>query len=339
MKLGGTERISMRKFFPWFLSIAGLLLVVPAARAQNDAGNTTSQAAQPQPATVPDEPDQPVTTHSTNLKSDPSGALSTGWEMMQAASKASKPQEHISLLVALGTLGGYKQAEDMLTAAMKDSDIDVRLAAVASAGTSGDRALIPALRIAMEDQAPEVVVTAAASLWKMGDRTGMDVLQEVLTGQMKAKSGLLKSSMHTVNRDLHDPSMIATMGAEEGASMLFGPVGIAISAAKFAHPGPTANSPRVISASLLGEDQTESTKTALIQTLKDKDPFVRQASAKALAKFKGKDVTDALVDGFDDPKPSVRYMSAASYIRVASPLASARRSHTAAKRKPVPKQS
>jgi HEAT repeat protein len=339
MKLGSVERIGMRNFRLWFLSAAVLLPVLLSARAQNETGNANNQAAQAQSA--PDEPDQPAATHSANLKSDPSGALSTAWEMMEAASKASKPQEHISLLVALGTLGGYKQAEDMLTAAMKDSDIDIRLAAVASAGTSGDRALIPALRIAMEDQAPEVVVTAAASLWKMGDHTGMDVLQEVLTGQMKAKSGLLKSSMHTVNRDLHDPSLIATMGAEEGASMLFGPVGIAISAAKFAHPGPTANSPRVISASLLAEDLSESTKTALIQTLKDKDPFVRQASAKALAKFKGKDVTDALVDGFDDLKPSVRYMSAASYIRVTSPLApvSRHRTRTAARRKPVPKQS
>jgi HEAT repeat protein len=261
-----------------------------------------------------------VAAHSDQLKSNQGDALMTAWQMLQSTSQASKPREHVSLLVALGTLGGYKQAEEMITSAMKDPDIDIRLAAVASAGTTEDHAFIPALRIAMEDQAPEVVVTAAASLWKMGDQTGIDVLQGVLTGQVKAKSSLLKSSMHTANRDLHDPSTMAAMGAEEGASMLFGPVGIALAAAKFAHPGPSANSPRVIAAGLLASDSSESNQKAFIQTLRDKDPFVRLASAKALGKFHGKDVTDALVDGFDDPKPSVRYMSAASYIRVASPL-------------------
>jgi HEAT repeat protein len=245
--------------------------------------------------------------------------------MMQSTSQASKPQEHVSLLVALGTLGGYKQAEEMITSAMKDHDVDIRLAAVASAGTTEDRNLIPPLRIAMEDQAPEVVVTAAASLWKMGDRTGVDVLQGVLTGEMKAKSNFLKSGLHTMNRDLHDPSTLATIGAEEGGSMLFGPFGIALAAVKFAHPGPSANSARVIAAGLLADDASESNKKALIQTLHDKDPFVRQASARALAKFHSKDTTDALLDAMDDPKPSVRFMAAASYIRVASPLKGAQK--------------
>lgn len=315
----------MKVHCPAIVFSAILLSTFPAARAQNDANSTDHQAAQSsqtQSSQGVEEPDQPVAPRSAKLKTDQQEALATAWEMMQTTSSASKPQEHISLAVALGTLGGYKQAEEMLTSAMKDNDIDIRLAAVASAGTTEDRALIPALRIAMEDQAPEVMVTAAASLWKLGDRTGEDVLQGVLTGQTRAKSSLLKSSMHTVNRDLHDPSMMATMGAEEGASMLFGPVGIAISAAKFAHPGPTANSPRVIAAGLLSEDPSESNKKALIQTLHDKDPFVRQASARALEKFHGKDVTDALVDGFDDPKPSVRFMAAASYIRLVSPLKS-----------------
>jgi HEAT repeat protein len=327
----------MRVFSQWLVLPLLAAVAFSAARAQNDASATKSQAAQSSQDTG--EPDQPVTKQPETLKSDQSEALTTAWEMLQTTSQASKPQEHISLLVALGTLGGYKQAEDMMASAMKDRDIDVRLAAVAAAGSSEDRALIPALRIAMEDQAPEVVVTAAASLWKMGDHTGIDVLQGVLTGQMKAKSGLLKSGMHTVNRDLHDPSLMATMGAEEGAGLLFGPVGIAISAAKFAHPGPSANSPRVIVATLLAEDPSESNKNDLIQTLQDKDPFVRQASAKALAKFHGKDVTDALVDGLDDPKPSVRYMAAASYIRVVSPLKPPEVRHRAvrssAKKKPA----
>jgi len=327
----------MKVFCRLFVAPSILLLAFSPIWAQQASSSPAPQAAPP----ATDEPDQPVASQSAKLKANQSEALATAWQIMQSASDASKLQEHISLLVALGTLGGYKQAETMISTAMKDHDVDIRLAAVAAAGASQDHALIPDLRIAMEDQAPEVVVTAAASLWKMGDHTGIDVLQGVLTGQVRAKSGLLKSSMHTVNRDLHDPSMMATMGAEEGAGLLFGPVGIAISAAKFAHPGPSANSPRVIVAALLSEDPSEANKKDLIQTLKDKDPFVRQASAKALAKFHGKDVTDALLDGLDDPKPSVRFMAAASYIRVASPLKSTEehRTRKATSKKAAPKQS
>ncbi len=310
----------MKVFRRWFLFPTILLVAYAAASPQNNASSTNSQKAQSDQSA--EEQDQPVEARSAKLKTDQHEALLTAWEMMQSTSDASKPPEHVSLLVALGTLGGYKQTEDMLTAGMKDTDVDVRLAAVAAAGATEDRNLIPALRIAMDDHAPEVVVTAAASLWKMGDHTGIDVLQGVLTGQMKAKSNFLKSGLHTVNRDLHDPSAMATIGAEEGAGMLFGPFGFALAAVKMAHPGPSPNSARVIVAGLLAEDQSESNKQALIQTIQDKDPYVRQASAKALAKFRGKDVTDALLDGFDDPKPSVRFMAAASYIRIVSPLKS-----------------
>ncbi|MBB6144594.1 HEAT repeat protein [Silvibacterium bohemicum] len=329
----------MKNFAQTVIFSAILLSAVPVVQAQSDSSSNNNQAAQASQGS--DEPDQPVTAHSDQLKSNQGDALTTAWQMLQSTSQASKPREHVSLLVALGTLGGYKQAEEMITSAMKDNNLDVKLAAVASAGTTEDHAFIPALRIAMEYQAPEVVVTAAASLWKMGDHTGMNVLQGVLTGQMKATSGMLKSGMHTVNRDLHDPSTMATMGAEEGASMLFGPVGIALAAVKFAHPGPSANSPRVIAAGLLASDPNESNQKALIQTLRDKDPFLRLASAKALGKFHGKDVTDALVDGFDDPKPSVRYMSAASYIRVTTPLTPEevhQTTHKTSKKKPVAKQ-
>ena len=329
----------MKAFRQWFVSASILLLAFSAAAGQESTGASNSQASQSSQSI--EEQDQPVTAQPANLKSDPQEALSSAWEMMQSASAASKPREHVNLLIALGTLGGYKQAEDMLTAGMKDPDVDIRLAAVAAAGSSEDRALIPALRIAMEDKAPEVVVTAAASLWKMDDHTGIDVLQGVLTGQMKAKSGFVKSEMHTMNRDMHDPSTMAVIGAEEGAGLLFGPFGIAIAAVKMAHPGASANSARVIAAGLLANDTSDSTKQALIQTLRDKDPFVRQASAKALAKFHGKDVTDALIDGYDDPKPSVRFMSAASYIRVTSPLKPepAHRERRSAKKKPAAKQS
>ncbi|GGH15273.1 HEAT repeat domain-containing protein [Silvibacterium dinghuense] len=273
------------------------------------------------------EPDQPVLAQAERLKKDQPAALAEAWEMLKSAGEASKPLEHVGLLVALGTMGGYKDAESILVDSMKSGDLDVRLAAVAAAGGSEDKTLIPALKQALDDKTPEVMMTAAAALWKLDDHSGEEVLQGVLSGQVKGKSGAFKSGLHTMSHDMHDPSAMWMMGAEEGAGMLFGPVGMAIGAVRFAHPGPSANSPRVISAGLLASNPIEANEKILIATAKDKDPFVRQASLRALGKFHGSAVTDALIDGFDDPKPSVRYMAAASYIRVVTPLKGAARTH------------
>lgn len=287
------------------------------------ATSQTDQQADPQ-ASNDDEPDEPVQPTADKLKSNQTEAIKTTWQILQTASDASKPKEHIGLLVALSSLSGYKQAEAMILSAMKDGDVDIRLAAVTSAGTMKDDALMPALREAVKDQAPEVRMSAAVSLWKLHDHTGGEVLRGVLTGEMKGKTGLFKSSMHTANRDLHDPSELALLGLEDGGPILFGPIGIAFTAVKVVHPSPTANSARAIAAGLLAEDTSgdtsEETKQALLKTLHDKDYYVRIACERALGKFQGKDVSDALLDGLDDPKPSVRYMAAASYICVASPL-------------------
>lgn len=265
------------------------------------------------------EPDQPVQAQAERLKKNQGAAIDEAWQMLKSAGDASKPLEHVGLLAALGTMGGYKEADAIIAASMKDSDLDVRLAAVTAAGSTKDRSLLPALREALNDKTPEVVMTAAAALWKLGDHSGEDVLQGVLSGQVKGRSGALKSGLHTMTHDMHDPSMLWMMGAEEGGGMIFGPVGMAISAVRFARPGASPNSPRVIAAGLLAESSSMETEKIFIASAKDKDPFVRQASMRALGRFHGTAVTDALLDGFDDPKPSVRYMAAASYIRAVSP--------------------
>jgi hypothetical protein len=314
----------MKIFYCWLVSVGMIVsgtTLSPAQSTSQNKNQTKPTASQTdQQTSEDDEPDEPVQPTAEKLKSNQAEAIKTTWQILQTASDASKPKEHIALLVALSSLGSYQQAETMMISAMKDGDSDIRLAAVTSAGTMKDDALLPALREALKDESPEVRTTAAASLWKLQDHSGGEILRGVLTGEMKGKSSLFKSSMHTANRDLHDPSELALLGLEDGAPILFGPIGIAFTAVKVVHPSPTANSARVIAAGLLAEDTSEDTKQALLKTMHDKDYYVRIACERALGKFQGKDVSDALLDGLDDPKPSVRYMAAASYIRVVSPL-------------------
>jgi HEAT repeat protein len=57
-----------------------------------------------------------------------------------------------------------------------------------------------------------------------------------------------------------------------------------------------------------------------VDALQDRDYQVRAAAARALGDYRGKQITDALQSVFTDPKPAVRLMAAASYIRASRPV-------------------
>ena len=57
-----------------------------------------------------------------------------------------------------------------------------------------------------------------------------------------------------------------------------------------------------------------------LDALEDHDYHVRAAAARDLGDYRGKQVTDALQDAFEDPKPAVRLMAAGSYIRASQPV-------------------
>jgi HEAT repeat protein len=265
-----------------------------------------------------EEPDQPVVKPSAT-KLDAANGTATAWEMLETALKDTKPQLRIDALNAIGTIPGSKRTEGMLQDSLQDKDVDVRLASIAAAGSMEDTNMIPTLRQALDDPAPEVNFAAAVSLWKMHDPSGINVLYGVLTGDRKANDSFMKSGMHEANKDMHDPATLAKIGAKQGAYALLGPFGIGLDAARLMMKSNSANSARVLTATLLADDHSDLTKQEFIAALGDKDYFVRAASARALGKFHGKDVTDALLATFGDAKPTVRYMAAASYIRSSQP--------------------
>lgn len=269
-----------------------------------------------------EETDQSAATPAT-AKVEAANASATAWEMLETALKDTKPQLRIDALTALGTITGSSRAEELLQGSLQDKDVDVRLAAIAAVGTMDDQNMIPVLRQALDDPAPEVDFAAAVSLWKMHDPTGINVLYEVLTGERKANDSFVKSGMHEANKDLHDPGTLAKIGAKQGAYALLGPFGIGLDAARLMAKSNNANSARVLTATLLSEDTSDLTKQEFISALGDKDYFVRAASARALGKFHGKDVTDALLPAFGDTKPTVRYIAAAAYIRSSQPVPAA----------------
>src|ERR1700756_4753382 len=111
-----------------------------------------------------EEADQPVNHAAANQS--PADNMVLAWQMLESGAKNSKEQVRIAALNGIGTLTGIKRAEDDLQEAMKDQNVDVRVAAVVATGSIKDENLIPVLRLALDDPAPEVVFAAAALLGK-----------------------------------------------------------------------------------------------------------------------------------------------------------------------------
>ncbi len=146
----------------------GVLMLFPVfmraaqTSASDGAGPQAAQSPQSRPAPHDDsgivgdkpgeEPDE--TPAPPTAAARKSGGTGTAWEMIQRAAKSPKPQLRIDALSAIGTLGDFANAEEIVETAMTDGDRDVRLAAAVGAGTMNDRRLIPFLRRALDDKAP-----------------------------------------------------------------------------------------------------------------------------------------------------------------------------------------
>jgi HEAT repeat protein len=252
--------------------------------------------------------------------SDTSVASQTtaAWDLLNTAVAATKiqvQQERIDAIAALGTLGDFPHAVDLLRAAQKDQDRHIRLAAVVAMGSSKKTAFIPDLKRALDDSAAEVSFSAAVGLWKMNDKSGESILSAVVAGDRKAKQSAVGSEKHQADEDLHNPSKLALIGAEQGAYAILGPFGYGLSAIRRGKEN--GASARTIAVTLLAEDKSAATEKSFVDALDDPDPAIRTAAARALGDYHGKEVLDALGDGFYDSKPQVRMMAAASYIRAA----------------------
>jgi HEAT repeat protein len=292
-------------------------LLAPAGLAQNGAPASTGQAA----ADNDEEPDQPVAKPAHPTRISVEDQTNTAWDMLNTALSDTKPQAErvrIDAITAVGTLGDFPRAAAWLRDAQKDQNRYVRLAAVAAMGSSKKADFVPDLKQALNDNAAEVSFTAAVGLWKMNDRSGESILDAVLAGSRKANQGLASSEKHEADQDLHSPSKLARIGAEQGAYALLGPFGIGFTALRMGK-GQSAIHPRVIAATLLAEDTSAASMQRFVDALDDHDPLVRAAAARALGDYHGAQATDALSDPLYDSKPAVRLMAAASYIRAAQP--------------------
>jgi hypothetical protein len=282
-----------------------------------------STPAKPEAADTGEEPDEAIATPAPPKPRTVPENVDLAWQMLEEGAALGKVQLRIDTVNAVGTMPMSPRVVTIVTSTMKDSERDVRLATVVAMLSLKGPKITALLHQALSDKALDVSFAAATVLWKRGDRAGEDIITGVLLGHRKANAGFIGEGLHNADRDLHNPAALGAIGAEQGAYALLGPFGIGLDAFKIMRgKGPSGNSARVVAAGLLAKDAKPDSRADFLATVTDKDYFVRIASAKALASYHGKDVNDALVNAFTDPKPAVRYVAAASYIRANSPRSS-----------------
>jgi len=293
------------------------LLLAPAT------GTLLAQAASPeasaQSSDTQDVQDLPPRAPAPDAT--PRNNTEDAWSMLITSLDDIKHLDYrVQALAALGLIEHNARAEKLITDSMGDKDLDIRTAAVLAAGETKSRNMTTPLRNLLDDKEPQVAFAAATTLWKMKDRSGEDILIAVAAGERPANAKLVNGTMHTMNKDLHNPAALAKIGALQGASMLLGPFGIGITAYEYIRKN-GGDSARAKAIDDLSEEHSDLIRKQLLACLGDKDVAVRTSAAKALREYHDPEVSKALAVVFDDPKLPARLTAAASYLVTTGPRA------------------
>jgi HEAT repeat protein len=247
----------------------------------------------------------------------------TAWEVLATAATDNKVSRRQNAIVATATIGTWSKAVSLIESLLRDKDSDVRALAAAGLAEMNSRPSIPALRKVLEDSSPVVRFAAAKSLWQLGDHSGREILTDVLQGDSSPSDGIVKSNLKDANKKLHSPKELAYAGMN-AASGLLGPFSFGITMAEQLATDKSASA-RALSASLLASDHSPTSVRELRDALQDKNPAVRAAAAKALGQHPCRSVVEDLHSLLNENKDEVKYMAAASLLRIST---NAGRRHT-----------
>jgi HEAT repeat protein len=239
-------------------------------------------------------------------------------EILQEGLTDSNPDTRKQAIVALSLLGAREAFLSNLEAALADSDVEVRLAAVASLAELKSQRATTALHVALGDSVPEVRFAAAKMLQARHDPAGEQALMEILEGQSKPASNALSKQKRDAMRVVHTPRALLMLALRYGVG--FVPVpglgqGIASMEALLTDPGVSG---RAAAAIMLAGTNTTASADALKNALSDKDWRVRAAAVHALTLRNDPALASNVVTLLDDDSRAVRLRAAAACLRLSS---------------------
>lgn len=300
------DRRAISSVLPMFLAAALVLAAAPALAQQNVAA--------------------PARVRNVVLLTDP---LQQAWTVLQRGTASKRGSQRSDAIAALSSIGPNQRAVDMIVALLRDRDASVREKAVAALDNMQAHSAIPQLRAALRDPSPVVNFTAAKALWDMGDPSGRAILIGVLQGRRRGAPSAWKSQLQQTGEQLRSPWNLGLLGAQEAAGVFFGPaaVGVAVAGQMLRDNGAPD---RAFCAQMLGLDPSSQATAALVKAVHDKNWIVRASAAEGLGNTSRPHVLTILAGLLKDPKPPVRFMAAASLIRLRTPApTSAAQTHSA----------
>ena len=240
------------------------------------------------------------------------------WETLNNGLQDSDSEHRKKAIAAVGTIGPVTEAVQRVEATLQDKETLVRPTTAATLGEMGSKDAIPSLKAALDDK-PEVSFTAARSLWKLGDTSAREIFQQVIAGERKDTPGKLHLAMREAKHKL-SPGQLGLMGVSEIAGFL-GPGSMAVDAVREAMKESKKDSGtpgRALAAGVLATDSDPYALTLLEWALEDKSWAVRVAVAKALGERGNQDSISKLLPLLNDEHHAVRYMAAASIVKLSA---------------------
>lgn len=252
------------------------------------------------------------------------GPLSVGhpltakaWDVLNDGISNKDAAHRIDAIAALSTIGPDPKVVHVLETSLQDKDQQVRQTAARTLGEMKAEAAIPYLKAALNDT-PEVSFTAAQALWKLGDKSGRDMFQQVLEGDRTNAPGKLHGAIANGKKKLK-PEQLALMGAKDAVGTIVPGAGLGIDAVeegvKVAKKD-TGAPGRIVAAEMLATDPDPYAPILLEWALGDNNWAVRTAVAKGLGDRGDAGTIDKLASALADDHHQVRYMAAASMIKL-----------------------
>ncbi|HKV41600.1 MAG TPA: HEAT repeat domain-containing protein [Blastocatellia bacterium] len=261
-----------------------------------------------------------VTAARTGLaRGDTPDPAHTARQILEQAMVESNPQRRQDAVVALSLSGRWSEAVSLLTTALDDKDVEVRIAACASLSELKEKQSIPLLKKALGDPVPEVRFASAKALAELNDPVGEEIMIEVLAREKKTSSGFISQQKRDSLRLLKEPGELFKLAAKTGIGFIPLPgVGIGMTSVQ-GLMSDSGVSGRAVAALLLARQKDRASLNALRGALSDSDWSVRAAAVHSIALRGETSFSADLVPLFDDKKSAVRYRAAAAYLCLQAP--------------------
>jgi HEAT repeat protein len=243
---------------------------------------------------------------------------------LQRALDARNPETRQQAVAALSLASESGPLFDQLERMLRDKDVQVRQAVVASLADVKSERGTAALKKALEDAVPEVSFAAAKALWARHDPVGRDALLAILAKESKTSSNFFSRQKREGLRMMHTPRTTLLFAAQQGIGFVPLPglgEGVASMQGILASSGVPG---RASAALLLGADRDPATIEALRDALSDKDAAVRAAAVHSISLRNEPALKKELEPLLQDAKESVRLRAAAGYLRLSAIEAEAR---------------